>query len=416
MTTKKLFQEDVTLKKTQAEVILSDCESGIIVLDQTIFFPEGGGQSCDIGTINDLIVTEVQEKDGNVVHKVAVDNSAVLPQAGETVTLTIDWERRFDNMQRHCGEHILSGVFYRECGAVNRGFHMGEHYMTIDMNLEDEPSGMNPKPDKIDWSIAMEVEKLANQIIWADEPVTIRRYENRREAAGLPLRKALAVDEEISIVCVGDINDPADCVACCGTHPKTSGQVGLIKILKVENYKGMFRIYFEAGARALSLFDRSHEVLTSIGNRYSAGIDDLPEKIAAAEAKNKKIRDSLYILKQSVIKARIADIESDLGAANQNDEIISKEYDDLPIDDLLNIGRPLTEQIKKLLMIAAPEEKTVLLFSDGITVDCGKLVKENASIYNGKGGGNKQNARAIFPNKEYMETFMDLVEKHLRRR
>lgn len=416
MTTKKLFQKDVTLKKAQAEVILADTDNGILVLDRTIFFPEGGGQSCDIGTINDLIVTDVHEKDGNVIHKVTVDNSLVLPRAGETVTLAIDWERRFDNMQRHCGEHILSGVFYRECGAVNRGFHMGDHYMTIDMNLEDDPAGEKPKPDKIDWPMAMEVEKKANQIIWSDVPVTIRRFESKKEAAGLPLRKALAVDEEISIVCVGDINDPADCVACCGTHPKTSGQVGLIKILKVENYKGMFRIYFEAGARALSIFDRSHEVLTSIGSRYSAGIDDLTERIAAAEAKNKKIRDSLYILKQSVMKSRIAEIESGLEAANQNDEIVSKEYDDLSIDDLLNIGRPLTEQIKKLLMIAAPEENTVLLFSDGNTVDCGKLVKENASIYNGKGGGNKQNARAIFPNKEYMETFMDLVEKHLRRR
>jgi len=415
MTTKKLFQEDVTLKKAQAEVILSDYENGNIVLDQTIFFPEGGGQSCDTGTINDLLVIGVQEKDGIVIHKVSVDNSAALPRVGETVTLTLDWVRRFDNMQRHCGEHILSGVFYRECGAVNRGFHMGEHYMTIDMNLEGEPAGAKPKPDKIDWQVAMDVEKKANQIIWSDVPVTVRHFENRKEAAELPLRKALAVDEEISIVCVGDINDPADCVACCGTHPKTSGQVGLIKILKVENYKGMFRIYFEAGARALSIFDRSHEVLTGIGNRYSAGIDDLPEKISAAEAKNKKIRDSLYILKQSVIKTRIADIESVLGTANQNDEIVLREYDDLPIEDLLNIGRPLTEKIRKLLLIAAPEEKTVLLFSDGKTVDCGKLVKENASIYNGKGGGSKQNARAIFPNTEYMVTFIDLVEKHLRR-
>jgi len=414
MTTKKLFKEDVYLSRSEASVISSDAESRTLVLDKTLFFPEGGGQSCDSGYIGDLLVTQVYEKDGVVYHSVAVDNLDVLPKAGDIVELILDWGRRFDSMQRHCGEHILSGVFFRECGAVNRGFHMGENYMTIDMNLEAEPSGQNPRPEQIDWLLAMKIERSANEIIWQNVPVTVRNFESRKEASGLPLRKALAIDEEISIVCVGDINDPADCVACCGTHPSTSGQVGLIKILKIENYKGMYRVYFEAGARALAIFDKSHDVLMSIGNRYSAGLDDLLDKMAAAEMKNKKTRDTLFVLKQSVARSRMAEIEALLDSASRESSIIIREYDDMPVDDLLNIGRPLTEKIRKLLIIAAPAENTLLLFSDGKSVDCGKLVKENAPIYQGKGGGNKQNARAIFPKKESMNIFIDLLEKHLR--
>lgn len=414
MTTKKLYKDDVYLRRSDAEVVYSDINEGVIILDQTIFFPEGGGQRCDNGLINDCLITEVYEKDGIVYHKVAVDNSKLLPGIGDHVTMSIDWDRRFDNMQRHCGEHILSGVFYRECGCVNRGFHMGESYMTIDMKIEEEPSGQKPRPEKIDWQMAMDVENKANEVIWKNVPVTVRNFSSRQETSGLPLRKALAIEEEITIVCVGDISDPADCVACCGTHPATSGQVGLVKILKVENYKGMYRIYFEAGSRAMAIFDKTYDVLASIGNRYSAGQDDLLDKMAIAEAKNKKIRDSLYVLKQSVTKGRIAEIEACLEEANQTKQLLIREYDDMSIDDLLNIGRPLTEKIKKLLMIAAPSENTLLLFSDGKSVDCGRLVKENASIYNGKGGGSKQNARAIFPSNEYMVTFMDLLEKHLR--
>ncbi len=414
MTTKKLFKEDVYLRRSEASVVSSDTKNRTLVLDRTLFFPEGGGQGCDSGYINDLLITHVYEKDGVVYHSVAVDNLDVLPKTGDKVMLILDWGRRFDNMQRHCGEHILSGVFFRECGAVNRGFHMGENYMTIDMNLEEEPSGRKPRPDKIDWPLAMEIERSANEIIWQNVPVTVRNFDSRKEASGLPLRKALAIDEEISIVCVGDINDPADCVACCGTHPSTSGQVGSIKILKVENYKGMYRIYFEAGARALALFDKSHDVLMSIGSRYSAGLEDILDKMAAAEMKNKKTRDALYVLKQSVTASRVAEIEALLDSASRESRIIIREYEDMPVDDLLNIGRPLAEKIRKLLIIAAPAENTLLLFSDGKSVDCGKLVKENAPIYQGKGGGSKQNARAIFPKKESMNIFMDLLEKHLR--
>ena len=218
---------------------------------------------------------------------------------------------------------------------------------------------------------------------------------------------------------MGDISNAADCVACCGTHPSTAGQVGLVKIYKVEHYKGMFRIYFEAGKRALLDYDTKHDLITALGNRFSAGPEDLADKIRAREEKSKAVKNELHLLRQSVIASRIEDIRNDLEAMREAEDpeershILIYEFGDMKTDDLLNIGRPVMKDVEKLLLIISPQENTLLLFSNG-TVDCGKLVKENVSIYNGKGGGNATSARAIFPKRDGLDTFIDLIEKHLR--
>lgn len=402
MNTIKLYQQDVYQQQCQAVVKAVDQDT--VLLDQTIFFPTGGGQSCDLGTIDGLEVTEVYEKDDLVYHRLSVPPAF---QEGMQVHCRIDWDRRFDNMQRHCGEHILSGICYQLFGGINRGFHMGQDYMTVDIALEE-----NPEIKEITWEMAKEAELAANQVIWSNAPVTVRHFETREEAEKMPLRKALAIDEEISIVCVGDVKNASDCVACCGTHPSSAGQVGLIKLYKVEHYKGMFRIYFEAGQRALMDYDGKHDLFTALGNRYSAGAEDLLDKIKAREEKNKIIKNELHVLRQSIIQERVDRIRQQIQSSEPS-EIVIYEFADMKTDDLLNIGRPLIQDIKKLLLIISPQDCTLLLFSNG-NLDCGKLVKENASIYNGKGGGSATSARAIFPKREGLDTFVDLLEKHLR--
>lgn len=410
MNTVKLYQKDVYLRENTAILIdaVKEKDGFSLILDQTVFFPTGGGQSCDKGKINNLEVADVYEKDGIVYHIVQGNNSNIVWTPGQEVSCTIDWEHRFSNMQRHCGEHILSGIFFREYGGVNRGFHMGGDYMTIDISLE-----LNPEISVLTWDMAVKAELLANRVIWSDAPVTVRCFESRSEAAKLPLRKDLTIDEDISVVCVGNEDNPADCVACCGTHPSSAGQVGIIKILKVENYKGMFRVYCEAGSKALELFQKSHEIISKLNNKYSASTDDLLEKAAAQDEKNKAVRSELHLLKQSVINIRTDSLKTELQSfSNDKAPLFVKEFSDLKVDDLLNIGRPLIPELDRLLLIVSRPGNTILLFSKG-TPDCGKLVKENASIYQGKGGGNANSARAIFPKEEYIDTFIDLLNKHL---
>lgn len=399
MGTIKLFQQNTYLKACESEVVSID--GAIVVLDQTVFFPTGGGQSCDLGYIASSKVLNVYEKDGIVYHEIT--NPDVI-SIGERVSCRIDWERRFDNMQRHCGEHILSGVFFREFGGVNRGFHMGDDYMTIDIHLED-----NPKYTEVTWDMALEAERRSNEIIWSNTAVTVTHFEHREDAEKMPLRKELAFDEAISIVCVGDPSNAADCVACCGTHPNTAGQVGLLKLYKVEKYKDMFRVYFEAGKRALLDYEKKHDLVKQLGIRYSAAPDQLADKLHKQEMKLQETKNELHLLKKSVINQRIELLKPQV----EETPFVNVEYQDLKVDDLLHIGRPLIPHIKTILFLIDTSSHTVLLFSSG-EPDCGKLVKENASIYNGKGGGNATSARAIFTKREYLVTFIDLIKKHLR--
>ncbi len=411
MNTDKLYQKNQYLKKCTSKIVeITQSENTIcLILDQTIFFPTGGGQSCDKGKINDLEVSDVYEKDGLVFHQIQNNHSNIVWNIGEEVICEIDWEHRFLNMQRHCGEHILSGILYREYGGINKGFHMGEHYMTIDISLETMP-----EIKELTWEMAQRAEALANQVIWSNAPVTIKHFDTREEAAALPLRKMLVLDQDISIVCIGDTENPADCVACCGTHPDTAGQVGLIKILKVESYKGMFRIYCEAGRKAMDIFNQYQEIFSYLSKRYSAGTGDLLDKMAVQEDKARAVRTELYTLKQALIRDRLSSISDELKTLNPSKQhLFVKEYDDMKIDDLLNIGRPLIPELSLLLLLVSRKDKTVLLFSDG-RLDCGKLVKENAPIYQGKGGGSSTNARALFPKAESIDVFVDLLEKHLR--
>ena len=405
MKTIKLFQENVYLKKFTATVVNKDIKDGQneIVLDQTAFFPAGGGQSSDLGTINGFPISDVYEKNGIIFHIV---NGSPDFNTGDMVNGEIDWTRRFKNMQRHCGEHILSGMFFSEYGGVNRGFHMGEEYMTIDISLE-ENSGFT----EITWDMAKNIENLSNKVIWENAPVTTRCFKNREEASKLPLRKALAVDENIVIVCVGNVENPSDCVACCGTHPAFAGEVGLIKILKVESNKGMYRIHFKAGEEALFDYQNKHELVAKLNSKYSANTFDLLEKILIQEEKNKAFRTQLNTFRQLLLKERIIETENALAAS---DGIVVVSFEALKTDDLLQIGRSVTDKISKLLLIVSYDESTIFFFSKDKAVDCGKLVKETAHIYNGKGGGNDTQARAILPKAENIPTYIDLIEKHLR--
>lgn len=425
MKTAKLYQSDRYLTEWNAQITSAESAGDCITvtLDRTAFFPEGGGQSCDLGKIGEYEVIDVQEKDDEIYHTVKLpgnndgvkpadfasegsDGQPATPTPGSTVTCSLDWHRRFDNMQRHCGEHILSGIFFSMFGGVNRGFHMGQDYMTIDISLEADPA-----VTEITYQDALAAELEANKVIWADAPVTVMHFDSREEAEKMPLRKALAFDEDITIVSVGSIENAADCVACCGTHPTTAGQVGLIKIYKVENYKGMFRIYFEAGERALHDYNTKHDVLTELSNKYSSSIEDFPAKLKAQEEKLAEAKNELFHVKKAFMEKEYAVLDEMFEASGG--KVLVYAVDELSLDDVFNMAKRYMGSCSKLLMLYSVKDTSYILVSDG-SINCGGLVKEYASFYNGKGGGNKVSARAIFTSKDDADMFADLIDKHLR--
>ncbi len=426
-TPRPLYKEDVNLKECEAEVLAFHPDESLILLTQSIFFPGGGGQSADIGEIsllpanggkkNDNAVAHVigsEERDGLIFHRIApkCDGSA-LPQFTESsrVLLKLNWPHRFDNMQRHCGEHILSGVIYHEIRGVNRGFHMGNDYMTIDISMEE-----NPSLDELTPEILERIEHNANQVIWQNLPVISMHFDSADDAAGIPTRKKLEISEDITIVSIGSTENAADCVACCGTHPKSSGQVGLIKILKAENYKGMFRLYFEAGERAYKDYARKHQIIRNISNALSCGADDLSERFTAFAHKIDELNKQLVNMKKELIAQYINDCEPIAVHSSDPDKVtvLYREYPLLGERDLLSMGASLSLPDNVIFAATGNDPLTLFIFSNSVKLDCGMLIKNNAHVYDGKGGGRPDNARARFPKKEHIGLFIDLLEKHLR--
>lgn len=405
MNTMKLYNDNVYLSECTATV--TDVTEKGVILDRTIFFPEGGGQSSDIGTLinssdeTTYPVTHASESGDAIIHEISNHNL----QVGDKVICRINWPHRFDNMQRHCGEHLLSGAMYKLFGGVNRGFHMGEHFMTADINLEKDPSFT-----EVTWEMAMEAEEMVNSHIWQDLPVKAEEFSTGEEAAKMPLRKELAVDEDVRVVTIGNDDVIADCVACCGTHPTSTAQIGLLKIYKVEKNKGMFRIYFEAGKRAMEDYRAKHDILTALSNRYSTGIDELTDKIEKQEKRHEETKNTLNKLRNVLISQKTEEIKKELSTGVL---FISRFYDEFTPEDIMKIGKNILQDIKGLVVAGDLNTNTLILFSDG-TNDCGKLVKDNAGVYNGKGGGRKDNARALFPDYDSMMLFTDALEKLLR--
>lgn len=404
MRTIKLFHDDVYLKEFDASVIKVDGDR--IGLDQTCFFPTGGGQSCDLGTLNELKVADVSDGEDDIVWHMLPDHNF---KVGDKVHGKINWDRRFDNMQRHCGEHIMSGMWHREYGGINRGFHMGDEYMTIDISFEDKPEFIGAD---LTWDMATNIENCTNEAIWANLPVITRRFDTREEAKDLPLRKALAIDEEISIVSIGDIKNPSDCVACCGTHPAYTGQVGLVKIFRFEKNKGMWRIYFDAGQRAMRDYQDKHDIIMQLGETFSAGPGDLIQKVQAQEGHREEMKIELAELRKRMVASEAKEI---LQKVNESDDPISYlKYEDLSVDMISKLakelaGKPLAGH---MVLIEQTPSKILFLLSDGDeTRACGKLVKENGPDFGARGGGSPTSARASFQDLDSLKAFAEKVSQ-----
>ena len=248
--TEKLYYSDPFLKEFTATVL--SCEQGKngwqVVLDRTAFYPEGGGQPTDFGTLGGAHVTDVREKEGVIIHTC----DSELP-VGDTVTGVIDWERRFDHMQQHSGEHIVSGIICARYGCDNVGFHLGKDIVTIDFNHDISPDDLPA------------IEAQANAFIWSDTPIDIRFLE------GEALQQAEYRSKKFIPGTVRLVAFPgADCCACCGTHVLRAGQVGFIKLLSCQKFREGVRIELLCGKRAFDYLSGTWEQNLSVSRALSA--------------------------------------------------------------------------------------------------------------------------------------------------
>jgi len=423
MKTTKIYQHDVNRKEgffAFEELLQTEnqCrEHGlkhlpgtvILILKETIFYPEGGGQPCDLGTIETNPVIDVfEDKEKEVIyHRISCESPCDFLCSKPLLHCRLDWERRFTHMQMHSAEHVVSGLIWKLFGGINKGFHMNQEYATIDILLPDHKSFSDEMIDAL--------ERRANQVIWENTSIHTEYCSTKEEAETHPLRKPLAFDEDISVVLIGSKETPYDCCACCGTHVETTGQLGLLKIIKAENYKGMTRLTLKAGLAAWNDVVLRHKATTILCNRYSTEMESLTDRVAIQEAKNGAIRKELYDLKKILMDEEKEKLLKSIHEqpCKKSSSIYIENYDKYSSDDLQNLARSLGESLPFLVALVSQKESTVILASSG-NPSCGILVKEYAPIYKGKGGGSPQLARAIFNKKEDLDVFLDLIEKHLR--
>ncbi len=405
MQTERIYRTDRYCRSIDAEVCEVTQKDGcdILVTDRTVFFPEGGGQPSDIGevTLGDITfaVTYAYDEslEGNVYH--LTDAPAGTFCAGDSVCLSIDWDHRFTCMQRHCGEHMLSGAFHNLYGAVNRGFHIGNGYIAIDMDCD----GKILTAEEI-----KAAEDMVNAAIRANYPVDITYYENYEASRHRPVRKDVEHEGRVSIVTIGDMDNPFDCIACCGIHPAGTSEVGLLAVYRAEPNKGMTRIFFDCGRPALEKLRKDYDIAYDVSKKLSSSIEELPHKLELQAEHESELKAQLstltaYYKEKETVSAR-AEIEK-----QSADGIRVHCFDNevLNTGDLLKYGFRLAEGLPsgELLVLKDRNSATVLIFSDGKELKCGDIIKHHAADYNGRGGGRPDNARAAFKNMSDVDAF-----------
>jgi alanyl-tRNA synthetase len=361
MATEKLYYADPALRRFSARVL--DCQrlknGWSVVLDRTAFYPEGGGQPADHGTLGGAAVRDVQERDGVIFHTV---EKAL--EIGETVAGEIDDDRRRDHTQQHSGEHILSGLLCALYHCDNVGFHIGAETVTLDYSIP------------LSWEQAMEGQRRANAYILADVPVEIS-FPTPEALEQLHYRSKKALEGAVRIVAFPG----ADCCACCGTHVARSGQAGPVKILSVEKFHQGCRMEVLFGERALAFFDRIYEQNRTVAQTLSvkneataAAVSRLKEELAAARHRAGELEEAMF--------AAIA-----REYAGQGSTVLVKEG--LSPDGVRRLADALARSCGELAAVYSPTGESrfayALVRADG--ADISELVKRMNTALSGRGGG-----------------------------
>lgn len=393
--TEKLYYSDpyLTKWKTVIKEVIEKEGYYLVTLNETAFYPEGGGQPADEGSIDGIQVLDVFEENNEVFHKLAS-----LP-LNQNVNCEINWERRFDHMQQHSGQHLLSAVCIELYDAHTVSFHLGSETVTIDLAV----SSLSKEQ-------MFQIEQKVNGYIYQN--IGIDTYiVTKDQLTSLPIRKMPAVTENIRIVQMGMI----DYNACCGTHVTKLGELGILKLIKTEKQKGNIRLHFKTGKRALHDYQQSHDVITTLSTMFSSNRDDISEKLTKMEQDHKQNGKEIESLKNEILSYKAIDYLKE-----HDGNLFVKKFDQYSIKDIQTLARHLFNLNNQLIliMVSLPEHRLLLTHSGISPLHCGKIMKDALIGLDAKGGGNEKQAQASFQNdstlEEATQKLMDLITEQLK--
>ena len=391
--TERLYYSDSTLRTFSARVVeRRDTNRGPVVrLDRTAFYPTSGGQPHDTGSLSGVRVLDVWDDEADAVWHL-LDR---WPE-GDDVEGAIDWDRRFDHMQQHTGQHLLSAAFLRLLQAPTLSFHLGAEDSSIDLEVA-----------QVAWDDAFRVEAEVNRVIWEDRPVETH-FVGRDEIGRVPLRKPPTVAGTIRVVWIRDV----DASACGGTHVPRTGAIGLLKIVRLERYKGGMRVGFLCGGRALTHYRRVLRGWQTVGADLSVHPDQVPEAVA-------RVRDDLKAARRDLETARDAlmavEAERLWAATPETDGVrrVVAYLGDRTAEQVTALAAHLAARPRTVALLAGSDAKAVRLVckrSDDLPdVDAGVTLRRAVERLGGRGGGTAAQAQGGAPAAE-----RDVIEEALR--
>ncbi|MDQ0428213.1 alanyl-tRNA synthetase [Planomicrobium stackebrandtii] len=390
--TMKLFYQDSEISEAHVQVLRSakDASGPYAVLDQSCFYPEGGGQPADTGKIGSAKVVDVQTVEGEIRHYTDIQ----LPQ--ESFSAQVDWDKRWDHMQQHAGQHLLSALLEDMYGFKTQSFHLGQERVSIDLDLDTATNAQ-----------LKDVENRANQLI-SQRLAIWTRWITDSEAKMLQLRKPPAVAGDIRLVEI----DGIDVNACGGTHPKNTADIGLLKIISTEKAKSGMRVYFLCGTRALEHFNFLMETTDKLVVQLNAPAAQLPEAAKALLAEKAAANKTIKNLQEHVLLLEAASIFPANG-------VIERVFEERPVKELQQLARLVIGQHAEatLLFISSSQGDMRLVCAKGEQApgDMREVLKGLLALTEGKGGGNAQFAQGGGRTGKSPEAFQEVFRETLKK-
>jgi alanyl-tRNA synthetase len=363
--TKRLYLESPYKVEFEAQVVEKVIweQKPALILDQTCFYPESGGQPCDKGIINGIEVIKVLEDEARIIHLLAEDMSSA------KVTGKIEWQTRFDHMQQHSGQHILSQSFHELLGAETLSFHLGEAISSVEMDLR-----------KISEEEVENVERRANEIVFQDREIKCY-FIPEEKIESVPLRRPPKKKGLIRVVEVSDF----DFSACGGTHVRRAGEIGLIKILKLERIRNNIRFEFICGKRALEDYLRKNRILRELSTRFTvnegeilSSVEKLSSDLKSQKRKGKKMQE------------KIAQYEAQEIIQETKDRIIKELFVDKTPEEMRFLVLNIIRKGDFVVLFGLKGEERghlILACSENINIDMREIVPLVSPLIKGKGGG-----------------------------
>ena len=394
----KLYYTDAYKQDFTTKVIKQNYDKDgnlYVVLNETAFYPTGGGQPHDTGTLNGIAVLDVEEVDEEIRHFITEQLHT------EEVEGKINWERRFDHMQQHAAQHILSAAFWDHFNIPTIGFHLGREIVTIDLETE------NLHTETVEKAV-----QIANNIVFENHPIRIE-WMNLEAAKTLPLRKEPTMIENIRVVMIENF----DYNGCGGTHPKRTGEVGPIQVLSWERNKGGIRLMFIAGWRTLKLVGQQQQIMKDVSKQLNSSESDIPAKVAQLLTSQKENEKTIQTMTEKLLYAEANELlqhPTEIHAGI----LISKMFTNRSMQEVSKLSAIITEQQEHAItyFVIENDDKLQCILACGktVTLDMNALLKKALPTIEGKGGGNKKSARgggkAVMTGDEFLNQLVSSLQ------